>query len=137
MVAQLVEDLSRTQRVKSHLRWLFSYVVLLIQYLILNCHVLNNTVNLVLPSLSLPPFIPLSLPLPLSPSLPPLLSLFLITQSECDMSYGEDFRYSVLCEELVVGEVYVRVYNDQPTYVLEVSCRTDGLCCLVDLCILL
>lgn len=36
------------------------------------------------------------------------------------MSYGEDFRYSVLSEELVVGEVYVRVYNEQPTYVLEV-----------------
>jgi DnaJ family protein C protein 13 len=35
------------------------------------------------------------------------------------MSFGEDFWYSVLCEELVVGEVYVRVYNDQPTYVLE------------------
>ena len=44
------------------------------------------------------------------------------------MSFGEDFRYSVLCEELVVGEVYVRVYNDQPTYVLEVSCRTDSFC---------
>lgn len=43
----------------------------------------------------------------------------IIRTGECDMSYGEDFRYSVLSEELVVGEVYVRVYNEQPTYVLE------------------
>lgn len=44
-----------------------------------------------------------------------------VLQGECDMSYGEDFRFSVLCDELVVGEVYVRVYNEQPTFVLEVS----------------
>ena len=41
-------------------------------------------------------------------------------QGECDTSFGEDFRYSVLSEELVVGEIYVRVYNEQPTFVLEV-----------------
>ena len=42
-------------------------------------------------------------------------------QGECDSSYGEEFTYSVLSEELVVGEVYVRVYNEQPTFALEVS----------------
>ena len=42
-------------------------------------------------------------------------------QGECDTSYGEEFRFSVLSEELVVGEVYVRVYNEQPTFALEVS----------------
>ena len=36
------------------------------------------------------------------------------------MSYGEEFRYSVLSSELVVGEIYVRVYNEQPTFTLEV-----------------
>ena len=39
------------------------------------------------------------------------------------MSFGEEFRYDTLKDELVVGEVYVRVYNEQPTFVLEVrSC---------------
>ena len=35
------------------------------------------------------------------------------------MSFGEDFNYDVLKDELVIGEIYVRVYNEQPTYVLE------------------
>lgn len=35
------------------------------------------------------------------------------------MSFGENFKYSVLKDELVIGEVYVRVYNEQPTFVLE------------------
>ena len=36
------------------------------------------------------------------------------------MSFGEQFTYDVLKDELVIGEVYVRVYNEQPTFVLEV-----------------
>ena len=36
------------------------------------------------------------------------------------MSFGEQFMYDVLKDELVIGEVYVRVYNEQPTFVLEV-----------------
>ena len=36
------------------------------------------------------------------------------------MTFGEGFVYSILRDELVVGEVYVRVYNLQPTFVLEV-----------------
>ena len=36
------------------------------------------------------------------------------------MSFGEGFTYDVLKDELVIGEVYVRVYNEQPTFVLEV-----------------
>ena len=51
-------------------------------------------------------------------------------QGECDSSYGEEFTYSVLSEELVVGEVYVRVYNEQPTFALEVS---DNVCTYVQL----
>ena len=35
------------------------------------------------------------------------------------MSFGEDFKFSVLKDELVIGEVYIRVYNEQPTFVLE------------------
>jgi DnaJ family protein C protein 13 len=36
------------------------------------------------------------------------------------MTFGEGFVYATLRDELVVGEVYVRVYNVQPTFVLEV-----------------
>ncbi len=35
------------------------------------------------------------------------------------MSFGEDFSFDVLKDELIIGEIYVRVYNEQPTYVLE------------------
>ena len=42
-------------------------------------------------------------------------------QGECDdSSYGESFKYDALKDELVVGEIYVRVFNEQPTFVLEV-----------------
>ena len=37
------------------------------------------------------------------------------------MTFGADFTYDTLKDELVVGEIYVRVYNEQPTYVLDVS----------------
>lgn len=47
-------------------------------------------------------------------------------QGECDSAYGKDFQFSALETELVVGEVYVRVYNEQPTFVLEVSGRGRG-----------
>jgi len=36
------------------------------------------------------------------------------------MTFGESFVFSALKDELVIGEVYVRVYNDQPTFVLDV-----------------
>ncbi len=36
------------------------------------------------------------------------------------MTFGADFKYDTLKDELVIGEIYVRVYNEQPTYVLEV-----------------
>lgn len=36
------------------------------------------------------------------------------------MTFGEGFVYSTLKDELVIGEVYVRVYILQPTFVLEV-----------------
>ena len=47
-------------------------------------------------------------------------------QGECDSAYGKDFQFTALETELVVGEVYVRVYNEQPTFVLEVSGRGRG-----------
>ena len=44
-----------------------------------------------------------------------------LVQGECeDSSYGEKFVYDALKDELVIGEIYVRVYNEQPTFELEV-----------------
>ena len=48
-------------------------------------------------------------------------------QGECDSTYGKDFQFTALETELVVGEIYVRVYNEQPTFVLEVSGHGSGV----------
>ena len=45
----------------------------------------------------------------------------LLVQGECDPALGADFVFSVRSKELIVGEVYVRIYNEQPTFPLEVS----------------
>lgn len=55
-----------------------------------------------------------------------LCSACLSAQGECDSAYGKDFLFTALEAELVVGEIYVRVYNEQPTFVLEVSGRSKG-----------
>lgn len=38
-----------------------------------------------------------------------------------DPTYGTEFTYSALRKELIVGDIFVRVYNEQPTYQIEVS----------------
>ena len=43
-------------------------------------------------------------------------------QGECDPSLGSDFVFEIHAKELIVGEIFVRVYNEQPTYPLEVRC---------------
>eukprot|EP00731_Ephydatia_muelleri_P020259 Em0012g1084a len=43
----------------------------------------------------------------------------IMRSGECDPTFGEQFTFDVLRDELVVGEVYIRVYNEQPTFVLE------------------
>ena len=49
-----------------------------------------------------------------------------------DMTFGESFVFSTLKDELVIGEVYVRVYNEQPTFVLEVNtCIFECVCVCV------
>lgn len=40
-------------------------------------------------------------------------------KGECDPDYGASFQFEVHTKELVVGEIFVRVYNEQPTFVLE------------------
>ncbi|XP_077997979.1 dnaJ homolog subfamily C member 13-like [Glandiceps talaboti] len=42
-----------------------------------------------------------------------------IRTGECDPSFGADFVFSIHAKELVVGEIFVRVYNEQPTFPLE------------------
>lgn len=41
-------------------------------------------------------------------------------QGENDKSYGTDFVFDDHSKELIVGEIFVRVYNEQPTFPLEV-----------------
>ena len=40
---------------------------------------------------------------------------------DCDKTYGSEFVYSDHANELIVGEIFVRVYNEVPTFPLEVS----------------
>lgn len=42
-----------------------------------------------------------------------------IRTGECDPGFGSDFVFSVHAKELVVGEIFVRVYNEQPSFPLE------------------
>ena len=44
-----------------------------------------------------------------------------VFQGECDQSFGADFEFEVHSKELIVGEIFVRIYNEQPTFPLEVS----------------
>lgn len=38
---------------------------------------------------------------------------------ECDQDYGANFVYEIHAKELIVGEIFVRIYNEQPTFPLE------------------
>ena len=42
----------------------------------------------------------------------------IVSQGECDPVFGADFIFSAHEKELVIGEVFVRIYNEQPTYPL-------------------
>jgi DnaJ family protein C protein 13 len=41
-------------------------------------------------------------------------------QGECDPDFGSMFEFSIHKKELQVGEIFVRIYNEQPTFPLEV-----------------
>lgn len=43
-------------------------------------------------------------------------------KGDCDKSYGSDFVFNDHAKELIVGEIFVRVYNEVPTFQLEVRC---------------
>ena len=42
-------------------------------------------------------------------------------QGECDPALGGEFVFTVHAKELVIGEIFVRIYNEQPTFTLEVG----------------
>lgn len=44
----------------------------------------------------------------------------LFVQGECDPAFGAEFVFTVHSKELIVGDVFVRIYNEQPTFALEV-----------------
>ncbi|XP_076459341.1 dnaJ homolog subfamily C member 13-like isoform X2 [Babylonia areolata] len=43
----------------------------------------------------------------------------MIRNGECDPSFGADFEFDIHAKELIVGEIFVRIYNEQPTFPLE------------------
>ncbi|XP_018613426.2 dnaJ homolog subfamily C member 13-like isoform X1 [Scleropages formosus] len=43
----------------------------------------------------------------------------IIKRGECDKHFGSDFVFSDHSKELIIGEIFVRVYNEQPAYPLE------------------
>ncbi|XP_077081132.1 dnaJ homolog subfamily C member 13 isoform X1 [Siphateles boraxobius] len=42
-----------------------------------------------------------------------------IKRGECDKSFGSEFLFSEHGKELIVGEIFIRVYNEQPAFPLE------------------
>lgn len=47
-------------------------------------------------------------------------SICVCLKGECDKSFGADIVFTEHSKELIVGEIFVRVYNEQPTFPLEV-----------------
>ncbi|CAG5130505.1 unnamed protein product, partial [Candidula unifasciata] len=43
----------------------------------------------------------------------------IIKTGECDPSYGANFVFDIHSKELIVGEIFVRIFNEQPTFPLE------------------
>lgn len=42
-----------------------------------------------------------------------------IRSGECDPTFGSDFKFSAHDSELIIGGIFVRVYNEQPTFPLQ------------------
>ena len=43
-----------------------------------------------------------------------------VRRGTCDPSFGAEFKFSAHKDELVVGNIFVRIYNEQPDFQLEV-----------------
>lgn len=47
--------------------------------------------------------------------------MYCMLQGECDQDFGAGFVSTVHAKELIVGEIYVRIFNEQPTFPVEVN----------------
>ncbi|KAL7976783.1 hypothetical protein Chor_008732, partial [Crotalus horridus] len=65
------------------------------------------------------PAIRKSLGVLLTPYITRKLAVVSPAEGECDKSYGSEFVFSDHAKELIVGEIFVRVYNEVPTFQLE------------------
>ena len=45
----------------------------------------------------------------------------IIFQGECDPSFGAEFVFTIHSNELIIGDIFVRIYNEQHTFPLHVS----------------
>ena len=43
----------------------------------------------------------------------------IVRRGTCDPAFGAEFKYSAHKDELVVGNIFVKIYNEQPEFVLE------------------
>lgn len=43
----------------------------------------------------------------------------IVRTGECDQAFGSEFIFTVHSKELIIGDVFVRIYNEQPSFVLE------------------
>lgn len=50
----------------------------------------------------------------------------MIKRGDCDKNYGAEFVFSEHAKELIVGEIFVRVYNEQPAFPLELPKEFAG-----------
>lgn len=50
-----------------------------------------------------------------------MFEFVLVLQGECDKYYGLEFVFEIYVKELIVGDIYVRIYNEQFIFFLEVS----------------
>ncbi|VDK80552.1 unnamed protein product [Anisakis simplex] len=41
--------------------------------------------------------------------------------------FGAEFRLSIYADELVVGDIFVRIYNEQPNFTLLIASSEDGM----------
>ena len=45
-----------------------------------------------------------------------------VKTGESDPAYGADFVFDAHKDELIIGGIFIRVYNEQPTFQIKVSC---------------
>ena len=44
-----------------------------------------------------------------------------VRRGTCDPSFGSEFKFTAHKDEIVVGNIFIRIYNQQPMFQLEVN----------------